>query len=287
MDLNKAIEFAQLVNAAYAILPDNLANSAGKVIIAGGHSLHGGDDDLCERPRDGHESRPWRQGGLDRVRLPGGRDRRCRHRDSRYGRNSGVDPRRRVSPGNMPIPRGSRPTRKTASPPCTIPFGRVMPLVRQPSSTRWRRFPSRSRSSSLTICGHSLGGALVTLLALDVAANTTFKNPTVYTYASPRTGDPSFASTYNQVVTNTFRIANRIDLVPKLPFPPLLRTCARSSGSEPDPVASAPAQDPGKADLQLRAQPRQLSSSPVRGLRRPSPAVGPNMQALTRIRGRG
>ena len=35
MDLNKAIEFAQLVNAAYAIPPDNLANSAGKALIAG------------------------------------------------------------------------------------------------------------------------------------------------------------------------------------------------------------------------------------------------------------
>jgi len=29
-----------------------------------------------------------------------------------------------------------------------------------------------------------------------------------------------FVSTYNQVVPNTFRIANRIDLVPKLPLPP-------------------------------------------------------------------
>ena len=75
--------------------------------------------------------------------------------------------------------------------------------------------------SSVTICGHSLGGALVTLLALDVAANTTFKDPTVYTYASPRTGDSSFASTYDQVVKTSFRIANRLDLVPKLPLPPL------------------------------------------------------------------
>ena len=48
-----------------------------------------------------------------------------------------------------------------------------------------------------------------------------FKDPTVYTYASPRTGDPAFASTYNQVVKNTFRIANRLDLVPKLPLPPV------------------------------------------------------------------
>jgi len=75
--------------------------------------------------------------------------------------------------------------------------------------------------TSLTICGHSLGGALVTLLALDVAANTTFSHPIAYTYASPRTGDPSFADTYNQVVPSTVRIANRFDLVPKLPPPPL------------------------------------------------------------------
>ncbi len=77
--------------------------------------------------------------------------------------------------------------------------------------------------TSLTICGHSLGGALATLLALDVAANTKFKSPVAYTYASPRTGDPSFADTYDQVVPNTIRIANRLDLVPKLPLPPLYK----------------------------------------------------------------
>ena len=76
--------------------------------------------------------------------------------------------------------------------------------------------------SSLIICGHSLGGALATLLALDVAANTALGRDLVaYTYASPRTGDPSFADTYNQVVPNTIRIANRLDIVPKLPLPPL------------------------------------------------------------------
>jgi hypothetical protein len=73
---------------------------------------------------------------------------------------------------------------------------------------------------SVTIIGHSLGAALATLLALDVASNTNFKNPTVFTYASPRTGDSLFASTYNGVVPNTFRIANRLDIVPKLPLQP-------------------------------------------------------------------
>jgi Lipase (class 3) len=78
-----------------------------------------------------------------------------------------------------------------------------------------------SAATSVTICGHSLGGALVTLLALDVAANTIFKDPTVYSYASPRTGDSTFAAIYDHLVPNTFRIANRVDIVPKLPMPPL------------------------------------------------------------------
>jgi hypothetical protein len=75
--------------------------------------------------------------------------------------------------------------------------------------------------TSMTICGHSLGAALSTLLALDVGANTKFANPTAYSYASPRVGDPSFVDTYNQLVPNTYRFANRLDLVPKLPTPPL------------------------------------------------------------------
>ena len=74
--------------------------------------------------------------------------------------------------------------------------------------------------TSMTVCGHSLGGALATLLALDLAANTGFSHPVVYTYASPRTGDSLFVSTFNQVVTNSYRIENRLDIVPKLPPPP-------------------------------------------------------------------
>jgi len=77
---------------------------------------------------------------------------------------------------------------------------------------------------SLTVCGHSLGAALATLLALDIAANTQFGSQlTVLTYASPRVGDPSFADTYNQLVPNTTRIANRLDIVTQLPPPSLYK----------------------------------------------------------------
>ena len=63
----------------------------------------------------------------------------------------------------------------------------------------------------------------VTAASPDLAANTVppFNAPTVYTYAGPRTGDGTFVSAYNHVVSNTCLIANRLDLVPKLPFPPL------------------------------------------------------------------
>jgi pimeloyl-ACP methyl ester carboxylesterase len=69
----------------------------------------------------------------------------------------------------------------------------------------------------VTICGHSLGGALATLLALDLAANTAFAEPAVYTYGSPRTGDSLFAATYDQVVKNSYRVTNRLDVVTALP----------------------------------------------------------------------
>jgi Lipase (class 3) len=99
---------------------------------------------------------------------------------------------------------------KTAAGPTGIPLIKAL-----------ANLPYPRPATSLTICGHSLGGALATLLALDVAANGKFLQPTVYTYASPRTGDPSFADTYNQVVPDTCRVANRFDLVPKVPLPPL------------------------------------------------------------------
>jgi len=71
----------------------------------------------------------------------------------------------------------------------------------------------------VTVCGHSLGGALATLLTLDVGLNTSCRTPTGYTYASPRTGDHIFAGSYNAAIPASYRIANRCDLVPKVPTP--------------------------------------------------------------------
>jgi len=72
-------------------------------------------------------------------------------------------------------------------------------------------------NATLSITGHSLGSALATLLALDVVKQNAFATPSVITLASPLVGDPQFARTYNAAVPDTWRIANWVDMVPRLP----------------------------------------------------------------------
>ncbi len=70
---------------------------------------------------------------------------------------------------------------------------------------------------TLFITGHSLGGALATLCAVDVAANTDHQSPHVFTYGSPRVGDPDFAKAFAKYVRSSFRIANLFDVVTHAP----------------------------------------------------------------------
>ena len=74
-------------------------------------------------------------------------------------------------------------------------------------------------NAMVTVTGHSLGAALATLFAMDMAANSNFPL-SVYTLASPRVGDLSFHNLFDHIVPNAFRVANRLDIVPKTP-PPL------------------------------------------------------------------
>ena len=68
----------------------------------------------------------------------------------------------------------------------------------------------------LFIPGHSLGGALATLSAMDVK-NAGFSHPVVYTYGAPRVGDPAFAHAYRERVKMSYRVYNTFDAVPLLP----------------------------------------------------------------------
>jgi predicted lipase len=60
-----------------------------------------------------------------------------------------------------------------------------------------RAAPARTEalapSASITVTGHSLGAALATLYVLDNALTDRIRNPSIYTFASPRVGDSTFA----------------------------------------------------------------------------------------------
>ncbi|WP_137724783.1 lipase family protein [Prescottella subtropica] len=71
----------------------------------------------------------------------------------------------------------------------------------------------------LVVTGHSLGGALATLLAADLAANTPL-TPQVWTFASPKVGDAAFAARFGQLCPVSWRIHNIVDVVPYFPVDP-------------------------------------------------------------------
>lgn len=68
-------------------------------------------------------------------------------------------------------------------------------------------------TTTIRICGHSLGAGLATLIALDLK-NYICKSFEVYTFASPYVGDQAFASQYYAI--KIYRIANRIDIITHL-----------------------------------------------------------------------
>jgi hypothetical protein len=74
----------------------------------------------------------------------------------------------------------------------------------------------RAGAAKVVSTGHSLGGALSTLAAADLAIH---QLPVqLYNFASPRTGSPSFAGTFNQRVATAWRTVNTEDLVTTVPL---------------------------------------------------------------------
>ena len=226
MDLNSAIQFGQLVDCVYAVNPADLTDQAGKNInaglIGGGvaykviASIYANDLATDMNPSRGNSGVSI---GLVLQAVASG-DTVIAIRGTE-GIQEWVQDAKFLS---VPCPflpgAGNTEDGFTAMYNSMIikTVAGSVPVVKALPTLQWTK-----PVTTLTICGDSLGGALATLLALDVAANTSspFDNQAVYTYASPKAGDPQFVSTYNHVVPNTTRIANRMDLVPKLPLPPL------------------------------------------------------------------
>ncbi len=76
----------------------------------------------------------------------------------------------------------------------------------------------------LVISGHSLGAALATFAAIDLALVLPEFQPRlqVYTYAGPRLGNKAFVEAHSQLIPNHYRIANLADMIPMLPLSKLL-----------------------------------------------------------------
>jgi hypothetical protein len=74
---------------------------------------------------------------------------------------------------------------------------------------------SKFNQPRMIISGHSLGGALSQLCALDFAAI----HPTHYTFAAPMIFNPTAAAIFDELVPNSYRVANLSDLVVLSPLP--------------------------------------------------------------------
>lgn len=66
---------------------------------------------------------------------------------------------------------------------------------------------------TLYVTGHSLGAALATLCAADLAEHTDFVRIVVYTFGSPRVGDDAFAKWFARSIPDSRRYANPFDIV--------------------------------------------------------------------------
>jgi triacylglycerol lipase len=85
-------------------------------------------------------------------------------------------------------------------------------------------FPSDSGEATIVsgrqeivVAGHSMGAAVATPLALDIAFADRENLVRLYTFASPRIGDPFFSACFNESEIKAYRIFNTEDLVPQVP----------------------------------------------------------------------
>lgn len=78
----------------------------------------------------------------------------------------------------------------------------------------------RHTASNLIVTGHSLGGALSTLCAVDMQYCFGEKFAiSIYTFGSPKVGNKGFRNSFSRRVPNSYQFVYGMDMVPALPRP--------------------------------------------------------------------
>lgn len=78
------------------------------------------------------------------------------------------------------------------------------------------RLQQRYPGAPLTIVGHSLGGAVATVMAYVLVFDLQVNVSSVYTYGSPRVGNDAFAAAFSKGMRSV-RVTHNRDIVPHLP----------------------------------------------------------------------
>lgn len=79
---------------------------------------------------------------------------------------------------------------------------------------------SKTTIENVTCTGHSMGGALASICACDLAQDYDNLDMNLYTFGSPRVGNIDFAHWCSASVSNHYRLANKGDIITYLPFSP-------------------------------------------------------------------
>lgn len=88
-------------------------------------------------------------------------------------------------------------------------------LVRDELWDKWNRH-FRHRTQQFLVAGHSLGGAMVPLAAMDFRCNDSSLNHHkmfVHISGAPRCGDPEFVQRFNQLIPNAWNLRNTYDVI--------------------------------------------------------------------------
>jgi hypothetical protein len=102
-------------------------------------------------------------------------------------------------------------------------FVRLYGIIRPTVHGLVRKHSAAGAVTEIVACGHSLGGALATLAALDLAHNTPAVTPVatpaavvhMYSFGAPQVGDGAFVGVFNARVPHAVRVVIPFDPVPR------------------------------------------------------------------------